>query len=183
MSAAAGKKEKKEVEILDTEEREEAVWCPERQIYVGGVVPSSSGAEVEKLVEDGNGCLRVFGYGSLCWNPGNPETSALAHPTVNNVLGRAKGYRRCWSQRSADHRGTPSFPGIVCTLLADAEYRELVKKGGCGDMDENEQEQEEEEEEEESLTEGLLYEVPPELVDECLAELDFREKGVSCRNV
>lgn len=180
MSAAAGKKEKKEVEILDTEEREEAVWCPERQIYVGGVVPSSSaGAEVEKLVEDGNGCLRVFGYGSLCWNPGNPETSALAHPTVNNVLGRAKGYRRCWSQRSADHRGTPSFPGIVCTLLADAEYRELVKKGGCGDMDENEQE----EEEEESLTEGLLYEVPPELVDECLAELDFREKGVSCRNV
>jgi len=35
------------------------------------------------------------------------------------------------------------------------------------------------EKEEISLTEGLIYTVPPELVDECIEELDFREKGVS----
>lgn len=143
--------------VLDTEEGEGPVWDPVNQIYIGGVVPEH--AEVDKMIEESGGVLRLFGYGSLCWNPG---TGALAHPSVKHTLGRARGYRRCWAQKSTDHRGNPGFPGLVCTLLRDEEFRRFRRP----------------ESEEESLTEGLLYEIPPQLVDKCLEELDFREKGV-----
>lgn len=53
--------------------------------------------------------------------------------------------------------------GIVCTLLKDEEVRELRTLPY----------------DEATLTEGIVFEVPPSLVEECLAELDFREKGVS----
>lgn len=142
---------------METEEREGPVWDPVNQIYVGGVVPEN--AEVQQMIQDNHGCLRLFGYGSLCWNPG---TGPLAHPTTHSKLGRARGYRRCWAQKSTDHRGLPQFPGIVCTLLKDDEVRQFRPLPYA----------------EETLTEGVIYEVPPELVEECLAELDFREKGV-----
>lgn len=146
-------------QILQTEEGQGApVWDPVAQIYVGGVVPEN--AAVKQMIQENQGCLRLFGYGSLCWNPG---TGALAHPSVKNRLARARGYRRYWAQKSTDHRGFPSFPGIVCTLLKDEEVKELRHLAY----------------DQATLTEGLVYEVPPELVDECLAELDFREKGVS----
>ena len=72
------------------------------------------------------------------------------------------------SQRSADHRGTTEFNGIVCTLLSDEEVRSLHHYDGseCALY-------------RPSLTEGMIYTVDEELVDDCLAELDFREKGVS----
>lgn len=134
------------------------VWDPVAQIYVGGIVPEN--AAVQHMIENNHGCLRIFGYGSLCWNPGS---GALAHASVQNRLARAPGYRRCWAQKSTDHRGFPHFPGIVCTLLKDDEVRQLRPLPY----------------EQATMTEGLVYEVPSELVDECLAELDFREKGVS----
>lgn len=142
---------------MNTEEREDAVWCPEQQIYIGGVVPDS--AEVQKLIDENEGCLRLFGYGSLCWGPGS---GILSRQGVETTPGRARGYKRCWSQKSADHRGTTRFPGIVCTLLRDDEVEEIVKQHHDAP----------------TMTEGLLYTVPSELVEECLAELDFREKGV-----
>lgn len=140
---------------------ETPIWDPVEQIYVGGVVPEN--AAVEDMIKAAQGTLRLFGYGSLCWNPGS---GALAHESVKHTLGRARGYRRCWAQRSTDHRGNPRFPGIVCTLLKDEEFRHFRQES-----------------DEESLTEGLLYEVPPNLVEECLAELDFREKGVRCQSL
>lgn len=146
---------------IETEERsQEPVWDPIAQIYVGGKLPEN--AAVQQMIQDNQGALLLFGYGSLCWNPG---TGPLADKSVNHTLGRARGYRRCWAQRSTDHRGDPSFPGLVCTLLKDEEFREIRKP----DHDAQE----------ETLTEGLIYTVPPELVDECLEDLDFREKGVS----
>jgi cation transport regulator ChaC len=147
---------------IETEEREAPVWDPVAQIYVGGNIPEN--AEVTQMIEDNKGALRLFGYGSLCWNPGK---GPLADPSVENTLGRARGYRRCWAQRSTDHRGSPSFPGIVCTLLKDEEFRQIREP----DSPQSPQE--------ETLTEGLIYTVPPHLVDECLEVLDFREKGVS----
>jgi cation transport regulator ChaC len=146
-------------EHIETEEREDPVWDPVAQIYVGGNIPEN--AEVTKMIQDNKGALRLFGYGSLCWNPGK---GPLADPSVENTLGRARGYRRCWAQRSTDHRGSPSFPGIVCTLLKDEEFRQIRESHSS---------------QEETLTEGLIYTVPPHLVEECLEELDFREKGVS----
>ena len=144
--------------MVTPENPSQPVWDPVAQIYVGGVVPEN--AQVQEMIAQNGGRLRLFGYGSLCWNPG---TGALAHSSVKTKLGRARGYRRCWAQKSTDHRGVPRFPGIVCTLLRDEEVRQFRTL----DYDE------------ETLTEGLIYEVPPELVEECLAELDFREKGVS----
>lgn len=145
--------------LVPTEEGQGApVWDPVAQIYVGGIVPEN--AAVQQMIQDNQGCLRIFGYGSLCWNPGS---GALAHPSVQIRLARAQGYRRCWAQKSTDHRGLPKFPGIVCTLLKDEEVRQFRPLNY----------------EQATSTEGLVYEVPSELVDECLAELDFREKGVS----
>jgi cation transport regulator ChaC len=145
----------------------EAVWDPIQQIYVGGGVPNHN----EQAVDDylNQDILRIFGYGSLCWGPGS---GALANEGVTTKLGRAIGYKRCWAQKSTDHRGVPSFPGIVCTLLTDDEVKLIAshRQSPRGA-------------EKPSMTEGVLYTIPPEQVEACLAELDFREKGVSCFHV
>lgn len=154
----------------DDDNNEAPIWDPVAQIYKSGRVPEHS--NVRLMIRNNGGVLRLFGYGSLCWNPGTPGASALAHDSVTSTAGRCHGYRRCWAQKSTDHRGWPHFPGIVCTLLTEAEFQSFFQQ--------NQQEQEEGAEATESpFTEGLLYTVPPALVDECLAELDFREKGVS----
>jgi len=156
---------------IDLEEREEQeddvsgpIWDPVAQIYKNAKVPEN--ANVRQMIRDNDGALCLFGYGSLCWNPGTAGESALAHPSVTKTMGKCRGYRRAWAQRSTDHRGWPHFPGIVCTLLTEAEFQSFRGNG-------------KESQERESLTEGLIYKVPKELVDECLDELDFREKGVS----
>ena len=92
---------------------------------------------------------------------------------VTTTPGRAVGYQRCWCQRSADHRSTQQFNGIVCTLLSNDEVWKLHHEentgetsGICRSM-------------RPSMTEGMIYMVDRDLVEDCLAELDFREKGVS----
>lgn len=150
-------------------------WDPEQQIYVGGVVPEN--AQVQELIDESGGYLRLFGYGSLCWNPG---TGALAKPSVQATPGKAKGYRRCWAQKSTDHRGRPAFPGIVCTLLEDSEVtaiRRQARQAECESVEE------ETSTPPPTWTEGVIYLVPPDEVSECLDELDFREKGGYARDV
>ena len=154
-----------------------AMWDPETQTYTDGVVPSHHGAlEIEELLQCNDGKLKIFGYGSLCWHPGSDGVLSLANTndaqndseTSNKVTtrtGRAIGYQRCWCQRSADHRGTTEFNGIVCTLLSDDEIRSLHHDSANIHRP--------------SLTEGMIYTVDKTLVEDCLAELDFREKGVS----
>ena len=141
-------------------------WCPEKQIYLNGVIPSSTNLELEQVLNE-DGSFRIFGYGSLCWNPGEP----LSHEGIKTSYGKAIGWKRCWCQRSADHRGTPSFLGLVCTLLSDDEYRMIYKSNGGNGVKGNEDIV--------SMTEGVLYTVPKVVADDVLSELDFREKGVS----
>ena len=141
------------------------VWDPIQQIYIGGVVPDTDNA-VQALIQANGGALRLFGYGSLCWKPGG----ILEHITVTQHTGQAVGYRRCWCQKSTDHRGWPRFPGIVCTLLQDAEVQQLLKSLSSSSSTP-------------SLTEGVVYTVPPALTQACLEELDFREKGGYAREV
>lgn len=74
------------------------VWCEENQIYIGGVPENE---EVKQLIEEGEGHLRIFGYGSLCWNPGADGGLSKA----SHTLGQVQGYKRVWAQRSTDHRG------------------------------------------------------------------------------
>lgn len=159
-----------------------AMWDPASQTYAGGTVPSRAGSlDVDALLAAGGGKLRLFGYGSLCWHPGEDGVLSLAgiddgdadgdgagRARVTTAPGRAVGYRRCWCQRSADHRGTPSFNGIVCTLLSDGEVRGLRGDPGAAGAGP-------------PATEGLIYTVDADLVGDLLAELDFREKGVRQR--
>jgi len=157
----------------DNDDRDPAIWDPVAQIYKSGRVPEN--ANVRQMIETNGGVLRLFGYGSLCWNPGTPGASALAHASVTSSAGRCHGYRRCWAQKSTDHRGWPHFPGIVCTLLTEVEFQSFFQEqyentSSSNSSNSNPQKA--------SFTEGLIYKVPPELVQECLAELDFREKGV-----
>ena len=51
----------------------------------------------------------LFAYGSIIWNPG--------FRFVNRVRAAAPGWARKFWQGSTDHRGTPSSPGRVVTLV------------------------------------------------------------------
>ena len=161
-------------------------WDPISQTYENGIVPSHyiNATDVPHLLSlNDDRWLRIFGYGSLIWNPGTDGTLSLSDGRVRKTRGYARGYQRKWCQRSADHRGTPEFNGIVCTLLSDAEIKELQQRqrcyhhGGKRTMTRN------------SITEGVIYAIDGELAEQCLIELDAREKGVRfdaakdhCRN-
>ena len=100
------------------------------------------------------------------------SSSSLPKRKVTTAPGRAVGYRRCWAQRSADHRGDTDFNGIVCTLLSDDEFAEIQSDSNAGEHQQLQP----------SMTEGLIYTVDKDLVQDCLAELDFREKGGYARD-
>lgn len=53
----------------------------------------------------------VFGYGSLCWNPGFEYSQC--------IIGYVPGYVRRFWQGNTTHRGTEEKPGLVATLVPD----------------------------------------------------------------
>jgi cation transport regulator ChaC len=163
-----------------------AVWDPDLQIYVDGVVPEQRHVRewllsLQQQQEQGRSAgvgLWVFGYGSLCWNPGQDGDTVLASPRVGSRLGLASGYRRCWAQKSTDHRGVPDFPGIVCTLLKEEEVEAALRERpqrGPRRLSPDAQSP--------MGTMGRVYLVPSDMIDPCLNELDFREKGGYARDV
>ena len=161
-------------------------WCPIQQIYIGGVPEENGLVAVDEMIRNNQGSLRIFGYGSLCWNPGAVE-SALGQARQRRS-GRAKNYRRCWAQKSTDHRGTTAFPGIVCTLLTTQEFRQFrpltnTNNNNNNDPDVNNNDNNEDTTTTIITTEGVIYTVPPQLVQECLSDLDFREKGGYARDI
>ena len=85
--------------------------------------------------------LFVFAYGSLIFRPSKYFGERRAAV--------ARGFRRAFRQASRDHRGTPSLPGRVVTLLHE-------EGASCG---------------------GALYTVTDADVEAALVELDDRESG------
>lgn len=155
------------------------IWCPEQQIYIDGSIEQSTKAQAHiEHIQSQKLPLYIFGYGSLCWRP----DGVLAHPSVKSVFGKAIGFQRCWSQKSADHRGNVHFPGLVCTLLSDEEVRAIEEEHTSLLLQDSTRSQDHDPKRV-SMTEGLVYEVPAELVTQCLEELDFREKGGYARDL
>jgi glutathione-specific gamma-glutamylcyclotransferase len=58
---------------------------------------------------EAQGCLRIFGYGSLVWRP--------SFPFLKESHGWIKHHARRFFQASPDHRGTPTAMGRVCALI------------------------------------------------------------------
>jgi glutathione-specific gamma-glutamylcyclotransferase len=85
--------------------------------------------------------LWIFGYGSLIWRP--------SYPFAEKRLAYIIGYERRLWQGSPDHRGTPSKPGRVATL---------IERDGAQCW-------------------GIAYRVAPELQESILHELDVREQA------
>ncbi|KAL4503060.1 hypothetical protein ABPG72_014289 [Tetrahymena utriculariae] len=96
--------------------------------------------------------LWIFGYGSLCYKPGDMKY-------VEERNGYIKHFTRRFWQKSCDHRGTPENPGLVCTLLSDEEWQNY------GDNHEN------------GIVYGKVFRIDEKDKEEVLNELDFREKG------
>ncbi|CAB4070470.1 CHAC [Lepeophtheirus salmonis] len=59
--------------------------------------------------------LWVFGYGSLCWNPGFDYKCTS--------IGYIHGYSRRFWQGNTTHRGIPGQPGRVATLVEEKDSR------------------------------------------------------------
>uniref|UniRef100_A0A1Y1MUZ1 glutathione-specific gamma-glutamylcyclotransferase n=1 Tax=Photinus pyralis TaxID=7054 RepID=A0A1Y1MUZ1_PHOPY len=74
--------------------------------------PTSVVVELQDIVnENDKKSLWIFGYGSLCWNPGFSFEKAVA--------GTIHGYSRKFWQGNSTHRGTEEKPGRVVTLVKE----------------------------------------------------------------
>ncbi len=83
----------------------------------------------------------IFGYGSLVWRP--------EFPHLEQRPAFVRGWTRRFWQASTDHRGVPSRPGRVVTLLPEPG----------------------------AVCWGMGYRLDPDQVDGVLAALDWRERG------
>ncbi|OBT75917.1 hypothetical protein VF21_05766 [Pseudogymnoascus sp. 05NY08] len=77
----------------------------------------------EQTTPEASEAFWLFGYGSLIWKPPPHYDQRLTGYITNYV-------RRFW-QESHDHRGTPSHPGRVVTLLTHAHWSTLADVHGA----------------------------------------------------
>jgi cation transport protein ChaC len=98
--------------------------------------------------------LFLFGYGSLCWRPGEVVFSDSRPALV-------RGFKRRFWQRSEDHRGVPGAPGRVVVCVRQDVLRDV-------DPHRNADVQ---------VVQGRLFRVPAAEREKTLEYLGIREKG------
>lgn len=96
----------------------------------------------------------LFAYGSLLFRP-------IPFPGIVSRVGFVNSLRRRFAQFSHDHRGTPSCPGVVVTLVTAHDWA-LHSEG--------------DDEFEEMPIWGRIYEIPEEGARAVWDYLDHREK-------
>lgn len=95
----------------------------------------------------------MFGYGSLIFKP-PPHT-------IGRTVGYIKGYARRFAQSSNDHRGTPSKPGRVATLVCASQWHSLISDDDPPEGD---------------IVWGVAWHIDPSKSCEVRQYLDDREK-------
>lgn len=116
-----------------------------------GTVRDRVAREIVYLSRVSDESLWIFGYGSLVWRP--------AFPHRNCAPAWIEGWTRRFWQGSTDHRGLPSNPGRVVTLLSEQDpaiLDESISTEACW---------------------GSAYEVVPADRESVLEGLDHRERG------
>ncbi|KAF2742594.1 ChaC-domain-containing protein [Sporormia fimetaria CBS 119925] len=110
-------------------------------------------AEHQKQVEEfgSKNDFWLFGYGSLIWKP-PPHYD-------QRIPGYIEGYVRRFWQASEDHRGTPSAPGRVVTLITREHWSTLPDPHPTAP----------------SRVWGVAYHIPTQHVNEVRNYLDIRE--------
>jgi cation transport regulator ChaC len=103
--------------------------------------------------------LWIFGYGSLVWRP------SFSHR--RRLPAALPGWSRRFWQGSTDHRGVPSRPGRVVTLLPSDHASIRAENGGWAGQASGGEER----------CWGTAYEVHPEDREAVLERLDHRERG------
>lgn len=101
-----------------------------------------------------DGDLFLFGYGSLCWRPGDVVFTD-ARPAL------VRGFKRRFWQRSEDHRGVPGAPGRVVVCVPQDVLRD-VDPHRTADV---------------QVVQGRLFRVPAAERETTLQYLGIREKG------
>jgi cation transport protein ChaC len=132
------------------------LWCD----YI--VVPHCIQIRTRKILIWAALVLRFDLLGSLLWRP------EQGWEDFENSIAFVRGYKRLFAQNSCDHRGTPSFPGLVVTLVSDEDLERLGSRDKNSDPSE---------------TLGVVYRIPNEKSQAILEDLDFREKGGYSRSV
>jgi cation transport protein ChaC len=115
--------------------------------------------------------LYVFGYGSLLWRPGDLLESFRSYRCS------CLGYTRLFAQRSCDHRGTPSMPGVVVTLVENNELNGIISRSEYGASSTAVATVEFDRSIVSDECPGLIWSVPDERAQSLIDELDYREKG------
>jgi cation transport protein ChaC len=103
--------------------------------------------------QPGSNAYIVFGYGSLIFLP-PPHV-------IKETPGFLKGYVRRFAQKSHDHRGTPTSPGRVVTLVHQEDWEAF----SSGDPFPHE-----------DVVWGVAFTIDPLYAAEVRAYLDYREK-------
>lgn len=110
-----------------------------------------STSQVQNGLPPDNGEFWLFGYGSLIWKP-PPHFD-------RRIPGFVTGYVRRFWQASQDHRGTPTNPGRVVTLLERSYWETLTDHHDTAP----------------DRVWGTAYRIRADKVDEVKEYLDIRE--------